>query len=309
MVGGDAPGIRKDKTRRDPETHRNCSSSRTRVHSCAAPVGVSGDEFSPSGRSRGDEQRKEARMTEHFMARSRTTIVLVAGAVAAWAVTVDRMRGMDAGPGTDLGGLGWFLGVWAAMMAAMMLPSAVPSAAAVARAARTAPTVLFGVGYLAVWTAFGVAAYALFRVMTSFDLGRFAWDQDGPYAAGGVIVLAGIYELTPLKQRLLHRCRSTHDAGERGALLAGVANGLSCVGCCLGLMAVLFALGVMSLFWMVAIAAVIFVEKALPDGPRLTRAVGIGLVALGFWVGVSPSSIPLLTEPGQSPSMEMEMPS
>ena len=208
------------------------------------------------------------------------------------------MRGMDAGPGTDLGGLGWFLGVWAAMMAAMMLPSAVPSAAAVARAARAAPAVLFG-----------VAAYALFRVVTSFDLGRFAWDQDGPYAAGGVIVLAGIYELMPLKQRLLHRCRSPHDAGERGALLAGVANGLSCVGCCLGLMAVLFALGVMSLFWMVAIAAVIFVEKALPDGPRLTRAVAIGLVALGLWVGVSPSSIPLLTEPGQSPSMEMEMPS
>lgn len=247
-------------------------------------------------------------MTDHAVGAwpARTTVVFLGAAAAAWAVTVDRMRGMDAGPGTDLGGLGWFLGVWAAMMAAMMLPSAVPSAAAVARAARAVPTVLFGVGYLAVWTAFGVAAYALFRVMTSFDLGRFAWDQDGPYAAGGVIVLAGIYELTPLKQRQLRRCRSPHDAEERGALLAGVANGLSCVGCCLGLMAVLFALGVMSLFWMVAIAAVIFVEKALPDGPRLTRAVGIGLVALGLWVAVSPSSVPLLTEPGQSPSMEME---
>ena len=233
--------------------------------------------------------------------------MFLAAAAAAWAVTVDRMRGMDAGPGTDLGGLGWFLGVWTAMMAAMMLPSAVPAALAVARASRTLPTVLFGAGYLAVWTAFGVVAYALLLVATSFDLGRFAWDRDGPYAAGGVIVLAGIYELTPLKERLLRRCRRPHDQGDQGALRAGVANGVDCVGCCLGLMAVLFALGVMSVFWMVVIAAVIFVEKVFPNGPRLTRAVGIGLIALGLWVAVSPSSVPMLTEPAQSPSMEMQM--
>ena len=74
-------------------------------------------------------------MTEHLMTRSRTTIVLVAGAVAAWAVTADRMRGMDAGPGTDLGGLGWYLGVWVTMTAAMMLPSAAPAAPAARRRA------------------------------------------------------------------------------------------------------------------------------------------------------------------------------
>ena len=236
---------------------------------------------------------------------ARTTLVFFAAAAAAWVVTVERMRGMDAGPGAELGGLGWFLGVWAAMMAAMMLPSAVP--AAVARTSRALPTALFGVGYLAVWTAFGVVASALFRIVASIDLGRFAWDQDGPYAAGGVIVLAGIYELTPLKEQLLRRCRSPHDPRESGVLRAGVASGLYCVGCCLGLMAVLFALGVMSVFWMVVIAAVIFVEKAFPNGPRLTRAVGIGLIALGLWVAVSPSTVPMLTEPGQSPSMEMEM--
>jgi predicted metal-binding membrane protein len=236
---------------------------------------------------------------------ARTTLVFLAAAAIAWVVTVDRMRGMDAGPGTDLGGLRWFLGVWAAMMAAMMLPSAVPGALAAARAARG--TALFGVGYLAVWTAFGVVAYALFRLVASFDLDRLAWDRDGPYAAGGVIVLAGVYELTPLKEQLLRRCRSRHHAAERGALGAGVANGLYCVGCCLGLMAVLFALGVMSVFWMVVIAAVIFVEKVFPNGPRLKRAAGIGLIALGLWVAVSPSSVPMLTEPGHSPSMEMEM--
>ena len=240
---------------------------------------------------------------------ARTTLVFLGAAAAAWVVTVDRMRGMDAGPGTDLGGLGWFLGVWAAMMAAMMLPSAMPAAIAVARASRALPTAIFGVGYLAVWTAFGMVAYALFRVVTSLDLDRLAWDQDGPYAAGAVIALTGIYELSPLKRQLLRGCRSPHDRGGHGSLGAGVENGLYCVGCCLGLMAVLFALGVMSVFWMLVIAAVIFVEKVLPDGPRLTRAVGIGLIAFGLWVAVSSSTVPMLTEPGQSPSMEMEMPS
>jgi predicted metal-binding membrane protein len=255
-------------------------------------------------------------LTEHAVGTwpTRTTLVFLGAAAAAWVVTVDRMRGMDAGPGTDLGGLGWFLGIWAAMMAAMMLPSALPAAVAVARASRALPTAIFGVGYLAVgylavWTAFGLLVYALFRAVTSLDLGRLAWDQDGPYAAGAVIVLAGIYELTPLKRHLLRGCRSPHDRGERGALGAGVENGLYCVGCCLGLMAVLFALGVMSVFWMLVIAAVIFVEKVFPDGPRLTRVVGIGLILLGLWVGASPSTVPMLTEPGQSPSMEMEMPS
>jgi predicted metal-binding membrane protein len=250
---------------------------------------------------------RQGRLTLGHAWPARTTLIFLAAAAAAWVVTVDRMRGMDAGPGTDLGGLGWFLGVWAAMMAAMMLPSAVPAAAAVARAARAMPTVLFGVGYLAVWTAVGALAYALFRVVTSLDLGRLAWDQDGPYAAGAVIVLAGVYELTSLKRHLLRRCRAPHDPDERGALGAGIANGLSCVGCCLGLMAVLFALGVMSVFWMVVIAGVIFVEKVLPRGPRLTGAVGIGLIVLGIWVGISPSTVPMLTEPGHSPSMEMEM--
>ena len=78
-------------------------------------------------------------MTRNLMARSRTTVVLVAGAVVAWAVTVDRMRGMDAGPGTDLGGLGWYVGVWVTMTAAMMLPSTVPAALHVARRARRVP--------------------------------------------------------------------------------------------------------------------------------------------------------------------------
>jgi predicted metal-binding membrane protein len=243
-------------------------------------------------------------MTEHLIARNRTTILLLAGAVAAWAVTVDRMRRMDAGPGTDLGGLGWYLGIWVTMTAAMMLPSAAPAARHVARLARRVPTLLFTAGYLAVWTAYGLLAYGLFRLVTSFDLNWLAWNRGGPYTAGGVIVAAGLYELTSLKRLNLRHCRSAPHSGN--ALRSGLAHGLDCVGCCGALMAVLFVLGVMSLFWMAVVAVAIFAEKVLPHGPRLAPVFAVALVALGIWVAVSPASVPRLTEPGGSSSMRME---
>jgi predicted metal-binding membrane protein len=242
-------------------------------------------------------------MTEHLMARSRTTIVLLAGAVAAWAITVARMRGMDAGPGTSLGGLGWYLGVWVTMTAAMMLPSAAPAVGHVARLARRAPTLLFTAGYLTVWTGYGLLAYGVYRLASSFDIGWLAWDRGGPYAAGGVIVAAGLYELTPLKGLSLRRCRSTPHGGN--ALRSGLAHGLDCVGCSGALMAVLFVLGAMSLFWMGVVAVAIFAEKVFPRGPRLAPVFAVALVALGICVAVSPTSVPGLTEPDQSPSMEM----
>ncbi len=237
-------------------------------------------------------------------ARSRTTVLLFGAAAVAWAITVERMRGMDDGPGTDLGGLGWYLGIWVTMSAAMMLPSAAPAARYVARLARRVPTLLFTAGYLAVWTGYGFAAYGLFRLVTSFDVGWLAWDEGGPYVAGGVIVAAGIYELTPLKQLSLRRCRSAQHSVS--ALRSGLAHGLDCVGCSGGLMAVLFVLGVMSLFWMAVVAAVIFAEKVLPHGARLSRVFAVALVASGVWVAVAPASVPGLTEPDRSPSMRME---
>jgi predicted metal-binding membrane protein len=236
--------------------------------------------------------------------QGRTAILLLFGAAAvAWAVTVERMRGMDEGPGTHLGGLGWYLGIWVTMMAAMMLPSAAP-AAVHARLARRLPTVLFAAGYLLVWTGFGLAAYGLFRLVTSFDSGWAAWDEGGPYLAGGLIVAAGIYELTPLKQLCLRRCRLPQPDGD--ALRSGLSYGIDCVGCSGGLMVVLFALGVMSLVWMVVIAGVIFAEKVLPYGLRLSRVFAIALIAFGIWVTFSPSSVPGLTEPDEAPAMRME---
>jgi predicted metal-binding membrane protein len=237
------------------------------------------------------------------MAHTRTTIVLVAAAAAAWAVTVDRMGGMDAGPGTDLGGLGWYLGIWVTMTAAMMLPSTAPAARHVARLARRAPTLLFAAGYLAVWTGYGVLAYGVFRLVTSLDVGWLAWNRGGPYAAGAVVVAAGLYELTPSKRLSLRRCRSAPHGGN--ALRGGLVHGLDCVGCSGALMAILFVLGAMSLFWMAVVAVAIFAEKVVPRGPRLAPVFAVALVALGIWVAMSPASVPGLTEPGGSPSMEM----
>jgi predicted metal-binding membrane protein len=236
--------------------------------------------------------------------RIRPVVLLLGAAVTAWVVTVERMRGMDAGPGTDLGGLGWYLGIWVTMMAAMMLPSAAPAALHVARLARGLPTLLFGVGYLAVWTGFGLAAYALFRLATALEPEWTAWDERGPYLAGGLIVSAGLYELTPLKQLCLRHCRM--PLPDRRAVRSGLRYGVHCVGCSGGLMVVLFALGVMSLVWMVVVAAVIFAEKVLPRGVELSRVVVVALIALGAWVAVSPSSVPALTEPNDMPSMRME---
>jgi len=242
-------------------------------------------------------------MIDHtVVTRGRTGALLLGAAGVAWLLTVERMRGMDAGPGTDLGGLGWYLGIWVTMTAAMMLPSVLPQ---VSRLARRARALLFTVGYLAVWTAYGLVAYALYRFVTSFDTGWLAWDQGGPYTAGGLIFAAGIYELLPLKQRSLRRCRVAHHS--EGAFRSGLTHGLDCVGCSGGLMLVLFAVGVMSLFWMAIVAAAIFAEKVLPRGPALSRFVALALVILGIWVAAAPGSVPGLTDPDGSPAMEMEM--
>jgi len=240
-------------------------------------------------------------MTEHIVVRSRPTLLLIAGALAAWVVTIDRMRGMDEGPGTDLGGFGWYLGIWITMTAAMMLPSTAPAARQLARRSTLAPELLFVAGYLTVWTAYGVVAYGLYQLVGSLDVGRLAWDQDGPYAAGAVIAAAGLYELTPLKRRCLRRCRSAPPGTAFGS---GIEHGRDCVGCSGALMTVLFVLGLMSLVWMAVIAAVIFAEKVLPAGARLASLVAVALVALGIWVALSPATVPALTEPANAPMMQ-----
>lgn len=237
-------------------------------------------------------------------------VLLVAAALAAWIVTVERMRGMDAGPGADLGGLAAFVGIWVTMMAAMMLPAVLPMVLLYARIARQrgGSTAVFLASYLLVWSALGVAAYLAARAIRAIDPGWLAWDTAGGWLAGGAIAAAGIYQLTPLKSVCLRHCRGPlHFVmggwrdGSRGALRMGFEHGGWCVGCCAGLMLALFALGVMSLVWMTVVAATIFAEKVLPGGERLARGVALALVALGLWVAIAPRSVPGLAEPGSAP--------
>ena len=213
------------------------------------------------------------------------------------------MQGMDAGPGASLGTLGWFLGIWVTMMAAMMLPSAVPTVLMFAGIRRDAGACVFVVGYLLTWTAYGLIAYALYRGIGASAPAFLAWDEKGSWVAGGALVTAGIYQLTPLKRACLRRCRSPLHfllrgrPGSLGAVRLGVEHGAYCVGCCTGLMLVLFALGAMSLVWMAVVAAAILVEKALPRGETFARLLAVVLIAVGVWVAASPASVPGLTEP------------
>jgi len=239
--------------------------------------------------------------------------VVLGTAVVTWILTIRAMDGMDAGPGTDLGGLAWYVGVWVTMMAAMMLPSALPMVLVFSKVSRDrerhrgvyAPTWVFVAGYLVAWTLYGLAAYGLYRLVAWGDPGFLRWNQQGPIAVGVAVALAGVYELTPLKTACLKHCRGPlhfvmhgFRKGVGGGLVMGVEHGLWCVGCCWGLMLVLFALGVMSVLWMAIVAAIVFVEKILPRGIWLSRATAIALIALGCWVAVAPGSVPGLTQPG-----------
>ncbi len=246
--------------------------------------------------------------------------IVLGGALVAWIVTFERMEGMDAGPGTHLGGLGWYIGVWVTMMAAMMLPSVAPMALAFARVSRHraglgraefVPTWTFLAGYLLAWTGYGLVAYSVFRLITTFDIGFLAWDERGPWVAGGAVAAAGLYQLTPLKEICLSHCRSPlhfvlhgWKEGRLGALQMGFVHGAYCVGCCWGLMVVLFALGVMSLTWMAMVAGIIFAEKVLPFGSRLTRVFALIFVVLGIWIAAAPDSVPGLTQPNKVPAMD-----
>src|SRR3954468_5262396 len=111
----------------------------------------------------------------------RVAVVLVGAALVAWIVTAARMRGMDAGPGTNLGGLGWFLGIWLTMTAAMMLPSSAPMVLAYARSSRRPRTASFVGGYLVAWTAYGLAAYGVYRLVAGAGLDWVGRESGGAH--------------------------------------------------------------------------------------------------------------------------------
>ena len=237
--------------------------------------------------------------------------LLYALAALGWWWTAGQMAGMDNGPWSSLGSFGWFLGVWIVMMAAMMFPSVAPTIAlySIMTKQRSPRRPLeFAAGYLVTWTAAGVVAFVLGAGLTTLFGGLFAWERGGHWAAGGTLVVAAVYELTPLKDICLAKCRSplgfllgAWREGWSGALRMGAKNGAWCVGCCWALMASLFALGVMSIWWMAVVAGLIAVEKIVPWGRAASWGTAAVLLALGILLLAAPGAIPGLTTPRDTP--------
>jgi predicted metal-binding membrane protein len=234
--------------------------------------------------------------------------LLIGGALAgivvvSWLYLADIARDMAAMdpamtmPPIGARDLALLLAMWWVMMIGMMLPSAAPMILTFAsinlrRRARGqpyVPTALFTAGYLVAWGGFSIAAtlaqWGLDRLAL---LAPMAMKTTSPLVAGGLLVAAGLYQLTPLKQVCLSHCRSPFDFlinrwrdGAGGAFGMGWSHGLYCLGCCWILMTLLFVVGAMDLLWVAAFAALVLVEKLVPAGPWIARATGLVLVALG----------------------------
>lgn len=195
------------------------------------------------------------------------------------------------------GQFGLRLAMWIVMMVAMMLPSAVPMTlvyAAVVRKAATmnqsvAPTSSFVAGYLAVWVLFSVVATFTQLLLDKLALLSASMVVASPWLGAGLLVIAGIYELTPMKHACLEQCRgpayfiSRHwHSGTLGALRMGSEMGAYCVGCCWLLMALLFVGGVMNLIWIALIATFVLIEKIVPRGQYAGRAAGGAMILTGI---------------------------
>jgi len=189
-----------------------------------------------------------------------------------------------------------------------MFPSLAPTVALYARMtkerSRLSP-LLFTAGYLVPWGAAGGLVIVLSRSGSGIAGDVLAWDRAGRWVAGATLLLAAAYELTPLKDVCLGKCRSplgfllgAWREGRTGALRMGAAHGAWCVGCCWALMASLLALGVMSVAWMAFVAALIAAEKTLPWRRVATYGSAAILLTLGILLLAAPDAIPALTIPG-----------
>lgn len=193
---------------------------------------------------------------------------------------------------------------WVAMMAAMMLPAVAPVLSlyrAAAAGGRVAPVPFFAGGYLAAWAAVAVPAYLAWRELE----GRVP--DAAPFAgrlAGGLLVVAATWQLSPLKSACLRHCRSplsfflrhsARAAHPGGALWMGAAHGAVCVGCCWALMAVVVATGTTSLLWLAALAVLVFVERNTRVGERVAMAAAVPLAAGGVVLVVHPRWLVALT--------------
>lgn len=218
-------------------------------------------------------------------------------------MAAEMMGGSGAMGAVDMGhamSLGAFLVAWAAMMAAMMLPAVLPVVRLYGRAAtagRAAPLPFFVGGYLALWIATGLPAYLAWQALEAPLASGEVW---AGRLAGATLLVAAVWQLTPLKSLCLRHCRSPisfflrHGGGigrPRGALRMGLSHGGFCLGCCWALFAVLVAVGTMNIAWMVGLATLIVLERTAPGGERIALAGAAGLAALGVFLLLEPSTL------------------
>lgn len=253
---------------------------------------------------------------ERLLRRDRAVALaaLAVATAAAWAYLLlgagmpqDGMAGMDMA-GMDMAGMAamsaapWSAGdfavvlaMWAVMMPAMMLPAAAPMilfyGTIERRRGRAAPdraVLVFASAYVLVWTGFSLAAALTQWLLHLAALILPKMAIANALLAGGVLILAGLYQFTPLKRACLRHCRSPLEFIARhwgkGPFAAGLRHGLYCLGCCWMLMALLFVGGSMNLAWVAAIAALVLVEKLLPRGDWAGYAAGAVLTLWGAWV-------------------------
>ena len=232
------------------------------------------------------------------------TSVLLVVAAAAWVGVIAIARGMGAMPGTMGLAFGAFAALWALMMTAMMLPTIAPFAALYTRTLtdhKPRRIAELALGYLLVWTLAAVPAYGL-----AWIAGELVGSRPTAAAVLAVVIFGacGIYQLTPIKDRCLARCRSPLGfimkygsyQGRLRDLRVGMSHGGFCLACCWALMAVLVAVGLMNLAAMVVLAAVVLAEKTWAWGPQLTRVVGVVALGLAIVVVFHPALAPGLHE-------------
>jgi predicted metal-binding membrane protein len=237
--------------------------------------------------------------------------LLILLAAVAWAILVWQATTMDA---TRLGltmgmGAAVFLAIWIVMMVAMMFPTAAPmilmfnrvAAGKRARGQTFVPTWVFVGAYLLIWTLFGVLAYGLALGATALAERAMGLMEQAARIGGVVLILAGLYQLSPLKQLCLSKCRtplsfllSSWREGYGGAVRMGLEHGLYCLGCCWLLFVILFPLGIMNVAAMALITLLIFAEKTLPSGPQVGRVAAGILIAYGALVVVMPHLLPTM---------------
>jgi len=249
----------------------------------------------------------------HLRDKILITTALMLLSVLAWAATVYQAGSMGLGFVTcsmtmempfSLSNAALYLALWGVMMVAMMFPSVAPMVVLFSTIARNkraqgavfAPAWLFVTGYVVLWTLAGGVAYAGDLAIQSLPHRFPQLRTYGAAIGGSTLIIAGLYQLTPLKYLCLTQCRSplgfllsSWRDGYSGAFRMGVHHGAYCLGCCWSLMAVFFVVGTMNVIWMGILTLVIFLEKIIPHGETWGKGAGLALIGLGLLLALSPT--------------------